>query len=193
MFILDIENFKKAKITLTLTFINIFCFILFNLFLPAMFFYSLVQINSRIIENAEWWRLITPMFLHADIMHLFSNMIALLLFGTTVESVYHSKFQYLVIYFVSGLIGNLFSLLLLPMDSMSLGASGAIFGLVGATFVSITKEDQSLLFLALIYLGYFIVSSFAPGINLWAHLFGLAGGLLLGYIFYNRIEYERNY
>ncbi len=193
MLILDAENFKKAKLTLTLIFINIFCFILFNLFLPAIYFYSLVQINSRIIDNSEWWRLFTPMFLHADIMHLFSNMVALLLFGTTVETVYHSKYQYIVIYFVSGLIGNLFSLLLLPLDSISLGASGAIFGLVGAAFISITKEDQSLLFFSLIYLGYFIVSSFAPGINLWAHLFGLAGGLLLGYIFYSKRKYVRDY
>jgi len=183
MMILDAENLKDAKITLILIFINIFCYITFNLVLTEDFI-LFVQINRNIIEDHEIWRIFTPIFLHIDIIHLFSNMIGLLLFGATIEnSRVYSKIEYIFIYFLSGLIGNFFSLILLPLDSISLGASGAIFGLIGATFIMIVTEDKSLLFLALIYILFFIVTSLAPGINLWAHLFGLIGGVLLGYIF----------
>ena len=183
MMILDVENLKDAKITLLLIFINIFCYITFKLILTEDLI-LFVQINRNIIENQEIWRIFTPIFLHIDIFHLFSNMIGLLLFGATIEnSRVYSKIEYIFIYFLSGLIGNLFSLILLPLDSISLGASGAIFGLIGATFVMVVTEDRSLLFLALLYILFFIATSLAPGINLWAHLFGLLGGVLFGYIF----------
>lgn len=183
MMILDAENLKDAKITFLLIFINVFCYITFNLILTEDFI-LLVQINRNIIEDHEIWRIFTPIFLHIDIIHLFSNMIGLLLFGATIEnSRVYSKIEYIFIYFLSGLIGNLFSLILLPLDSISLGASGAIFGLIGAVLVLMVTEDRSLLFLALLYVLFFIASSLTPDINLWAHLFGLLGGVFLGYIF----------
>ena len=184
MLVLDMNNIKDAKITLSLIFINILCYFIFNLVLNESIILGLVQINRFIIENLEVWRLFTSMFLHADIFHLFFNMIALLLFGVTIEnSRRYTKIQYLIIYILSGLIGNLFSLFLLPPEVISLGASGAIFGLIGATFIMIYTEDKSLLFLGFIYICYFIITSLAPGINLWAHLFGLLGGISFGYIF----------
>ncbi len=187
MMVIDIEDLKKAKITITLIFINVLIFFLFNLAAPEEILLIFVQINRNIIENHEIWRLFTSMFFHADPIHLFSNMLALLFFGATVENnTLISKFQYLLIYFVSGLIGNIFSLLLLPLDVISLGASGAIFGLLGVAFVMIATDYQPLLFFSLFYLVFFIAYSFAPGINYWAHLFGLAGGILFGYLFYTR-------
>ncbi len=191
MYVLDADSIKQSRITLSLIIINIFCFITFNIILPIQYILTLVQINSNII-NGEYWRLFTSMFLHADIMHILSNMIALLLFGAAVENNY-SKLEYLIIYFISGLIGNLFSLLLLPLNTISLGASGAIFGLIGAAFILYTVEgEKTLIFLGLFYLAYFIVSSFAPGINLWAHLFGLLGGICFGYIFSRKMK-SRDY
>jgi rhomboid protease GluP len=184
MMILDIENLKDAKITLTLIFINILSFIIFNITEPGIMDLFL-QINRKIIYEYEIWRLFTSIFIHADPIHIFSNMVALLLFGATVETNKNiSKIQFLIIYFASGLIGNLFSLFLLPLNSVSLGASGAIFGLLGAAFIIIATDYQPLLFLALIYIGFFIIYSFTPGINYWAHLFGLLGGILFGYLFY---------
>ncbi len=183
MYVLDAENFKEARITLTLIFINIFCFIAFNVILPIKYILLLAQINSRVINNQEYWRLFTAMFLHADVFHIFSNLIALLLFGAAVEKNY-TKLQYLVIYFVSGLIGNILSLFLLPLNAISLGASGCIFGLMGASFILFVFDgERFLLLLGLFYLAYFIISSLAPGINLWAHLFGLVGGITFGYYF----------
>ena len=191
MYVLDADSIKQSRITLSLIIINSFCFITFNIILPIEYILTLVQINSNII-NGEYWRLFTSMFLHADIMHIFSNMIALILFGSVVENNY-SKLEYLIIYFISGLIGNLFSLLLLPLNTISLGASGAIFGLIGAAFILYTVEgEKTLILLGLFYLAYFIVSSFAPGINLWAHLFGLLGGICFGYIFSRKMK-SRDY
>ena len=120
-------------------------------------------------------------------------MIALLLFGSAVENNY-SKLQYLIIYFISGLIGNLFSLILLPLNVISLGASGAIFGLIGAAFVLFAGDgDRSLILLGLFYLFFFIIASLAPGINIWAHLFGLMGGILFGYVFIRKRKIQDYY
>jgi len=187
MMVLDIENLKEARITLTLIFVNVLSFIIFNLALSQEYILLLVQINRKIINEYEIWRLFTSIFLHSDPIHLFSNMIALLMFGATVEiNKSISKIQFLLIYFVSGLIGNVFSLLLFPLDTISLGASGAIFGLIGVAFVMIATDYPPLLLFALFYIGFFIVTSFTPGINYWAHIFGLLGGLLFGYLFYRR-------
>ncbi|MHA2391987.1 MAG: rhomboid family intramembrane serine protease [Promethearchaeota archaeon] len=185
MILLDIENLKDAKITLSLILLNVIFFFLFTIALPEVYILNLVQINANILYNYELWRLITPIFLHADEIHLFSNMIALLLFGATVETNNRiSKLQFLLIYLISGFIGNIFSLFLLPSTAISLGASGAIFGLIGVAMIMIATENRSLLPFALLYILYFVIASLAPGINIWAHLAGLLGGILCGYLFY---------
>ncbi len=190
--VLDAEGFKEAKVTLLLISVNTICFIVFNLILDVEYLLFLAQINSKVIEDLELWRLVTSMFLHADGLHLFSNMVALLIFGAAIENNF-PRYQYLIIYFISGLIGNLFSLVLLPLYVISLGASGAIFGLIGAAFIFFMREEPSLIGLSLIYIAYFIIMSFQPGINYWAHIFGLAGGVLFGYIFKRKKRYEEYY
>ncbi len=194
MLILDADTIKESRITITLILINIFCFIAFNMILPVDYLLLLVQKNDSILENQELWRLITSMFLHADVFHLFSNCVALLIFGAAVEGEY-SKIEYLIIFFISGLIGNVFSLFLLPYNAISLGASGAVFGLIGAAFVLFVREDPSFLFLGVLYLVYFIMMGLEPGINIFAHLFGLAGGILFGYLFNlkRKDEFENYY
>lgn len=187
MIFLDLEHLKDAKITIILVFLNIISFLVFNLALPIQYLLFFVQINRNIIKNYELWRLITPIFFHANELHLFSNSIALLLFGATVETNQKlSRLKFLLIYFISGFIGNFFSLFLLPLDAISLGASGAVFGLIGVALIIIITDNRALLPFALLYIGYFIIASFMPGINIWAHIFGLLAGLLLGYLFYYR-------
>ncbi|MHA1932309.1 MAG: rhomboid family intramembrane serine protease, partial [Promethearchaeota archaeon] len=161
MIFLDIENLKNAKLTLSLVFLNVIFFLIFNLALPIQFLLLFVQINRSIINNYEIWRLLTPIFFHANELHLFSNSIALLLFGATVETNQNlSKPKFLVIYFVAGFVGNLFSLFLLPFDVISLGASGAIFGLIGVALIIVVTDNRALLPFALLYIGYFIIASF---------------------------------
>jgi membrane associated rhomboid family serine protease len=185
MIVLDSKDFERAKITISLLIINVACFIFFQSPLGEGYSIYFVQFNKRILENLEIWRLITSIFLHADIMHLFSNVLALLLFGALVEREY-SRFQYLAIYFISGLLGSIFTLLLFTPNTLSLGASGAVFGLLGASVIVIAKQSPSLLILALAYVAFFLITSISPEINIWAHLFGLIGGLLLGYGFKRR-------
>ena len=182
MFILDASYIKEARITIFLISINTLLFIFFS-FAFEDWFYLLVQINFNVIFDLEIWRLFTSMFLHGDVLHLFSNMLSLLLFGAYIELNY-SKFQFLLIYFTSGLIGSFFSMLLFSLYTISLGASGAIFGLIGAAFsILIIQRDPPLIFIGLIYIFYFIISSFAPEINYFAHIFGLISGMIMGYVF----------
>ncbi|TFG21563.1 MAG: rhomboid family intramembrane serine protease [Promethearchaeota archaeon] len=182
MIFLTIKSIKESRLTLALLSVNVILFFIFGTLNYSEIFYSMILINENVVNQLEIWRLFTSMFIHADLSHLLSNMFGLLLFGSYVEQVFN-KFHYVLIYFISGLIGNVFTLLLFPLNTISYGASGALFGLIGASFITIAYEkDRILLVIALMYLLYFIMSSFAPNINLWAHLFGLLTGLIISYI-----------
>lgn len=182
MFVLDASNIKKARITIFLITFNTLLYFFFSFGLEGVF-YLLVQINSRVIYDLELWRLVTSMFLHGDALHLFSNMFSLLIFGSYVELNF-LKYKFVIIYLISGFLGSLFTLFLLPLNTISLGASGAIFGLIGAALLIIIEErNKSLIILGLIYVFYFVITSFSVGINFIAHIFGLLGGLTVGYIF----------
>ena len=183
MFVLDSESIRKSKLTIFLIISNILIYLFFLPFQDYIYYFT--QINIAIIQNYEIWRLFTAIFIHGDLTHLFSNMFGLFLFGIFVESSF-SKIKFLTIYFVSGIIGNLFSLFLLPLYVISFGASGAIFGLIGASLIIVVRERYTpLIFIGLVYVIYFLISSFLPGTNYFAHIFGLIGGLILGYLFLN--------
>ncbi len=83
--ILNVESLKKVNITLILIFINIFIYIFLNLSLPKDYIYFFL-INQNIIDKLEIWRVFTSMFIHANLMHLFINMIFLMLFGAIIET-----------------------------------------------------------------------------------------------------------
>ncbi|MHA1669494.1 MAG: rhomboid family intramembrane serine protease [Promethearchaeota archaeon] len=190
MIILEIKSIKEARITLSLITINIILYFSLNNPIYMEYFYKLVLINSNVMDQIEIWRILTSMFMHGDLNHLVSNMFGLLLFGTYIEQSL-SKVKYLFIYVISGLIGNLFTLILYPSYVISYGASGALFGIIGVVFIMIYIEgDRFFLTLAILYLLYFIISSFEPGINLWAHLFGLASGSIFALI--NHITEKKN-
>ena len=189
--LLDSESFKRARITIYLTIINAALYFVFFLNQDTEVYLLFVQINNRVTEHLELWRLFTSMFLHSDLLHLISNIIGLLLFGTFIEN-YGSKKAYLIVYFLSGIIGNIMSLLLLPPNIISLGASGAIYGLIGATVLLIILErNVAQLLLTLVYLIYFIITSFSPQINYVSHIFGLITGFLLCYVFIRGSNYTR--
>jgi len=187
MFVLDASNIKNARITIFLITFNSLLYFFFSFGEFEEIFYLLVQINSKVVYDLELWRLVTSMFLHGDFIHLFSNMFSLLIFGSYIELSF-SKYKFVLIYFISGFLGSLFTIFLLPLNTISLGASGAIFGLIGAALsILITDRNNPLIILGLIYAGYFVISSFSPGINYFAHIFGLLGGFGTGYLF-RRIE-----
>jgi len=193
MFVLDASNIKKARITIFLITFNTLLYLFFSFGNLEDLFYLLVQINSKVVYDLELWRLITSMFLHGDALHLFSNMVSLLIFGSYIELSF-SKVKFVLIYFVSGFLGSLFTVFLLPLNTISLGASGAVFGLIGAALsILIVERNNPLIILGLIYVFYFVFSSFSPGINYFAHIFGLLGGFVTGFILRRNKSNEQMY
>ena len=195
MFVLDAANIKKARITLFLITFNTLLYLFFSFGLEDLdyIFYLLVQINSKVVYDLELWRLITSMFMHGDLLHLFSNMFSLLIFGSYIELSF-SKVKFVLIYFISGFLGSLFTVFFLPLNTISLGASGAIFGLIGAVLsMFIFDRNNPLIILGLIYAFYFVITSFRPGVNYFAHIFGLLGGFVIGYILRKKPPTEQLY
>ncbi|QVL33589.1 rhomboid family intramembrane serine protease [Telmatocola sphagniphila] len=138
--------------------------------------------------NGDYFRLITNLFIHLGVLHLLCNAITLQILGTTAERIYGSA-RFLFLYFVSGLFGSIFSLLMQP-EIVSAGASGCIFGIAGSIFAHVLLNKDSMpwpIYLAerknslrLIALNL-LIGFGVPGIDNYAHLGGLAVGFLLGF------------
>lgn len=136
------------------------------------------QVNVFVIEYGWYWQLFTSMFIHVSIVHLFGNMMFLLIFGLRAEEFFDLK-EYMLIYFLSGITGNLLTLLL--PDVISAGASGAIFGVFGASVIYLRRTIGQSIMTALVYAFFLFFINIGPGVNILAHLGGLIVGLLIGY------------
>jgi rhomboid protease GluP len=150
------------------------------------------QVNSLVIYFGYYYQLFTSMFVHANIAHIAGNMLFLLIFGLRGEEMF-SLPEYLSIYFLGGLTGNLLSLLLLPLDVPSVGASGAIFAMFGACTVYARRSVRQSIIGALIYAFFLLFLSSGIGVNNFAHVGGLVTGLLIGYILATRRKPETRY
>jgi len=147
--------------------------------------------NTFLVFRGEYYRLISSMFVHASIAHLAGNMLFLLVFGLRAEEMF-SLPEYLMVYFLGGLAGNLVSLWLLP-SSFSVGASGAIFGMFGAVTVFARRSVNQSIVGALIYGFFLLFISSGQGVNVFAHLGGLVCGLIIGYLLATRRKPENRY
>lgn len=129
-----------------------------------------------------WWRLITPVFLHGGLIHFGFNSFALLSLGPIVESEYGRE-RFWVIYLLCGVAGNLLASL---NNQAVVGASGAIFGLVGLLIVfgsrARTVAGRNLKTFLMRWTIFMFVISLLPGISFWAHAGGFLMGLLLGWL-----------
>lgn len=157
------------------------------------------QVNYYVIYRGWYWQLFTAMFIHADIVHLFGNMFFLLVFGLRAEDLF-SISEYLLVYLSSGLLGNFLTLLLtvlIGVNIVSVGASGAIFGLFGACAIYVRRAIGQSILSALMYSFFLLMISWGPNVNFLAHLGGLVAGLLIGYLFAAkrrfRVIYEYRY
>ena len=137
------------------------------------------QVNYFVM-NGLWWQLFTAMFIHVNIIHLLGNMLFLLIFGLRAEEMFSIQ-EYLLIYLLSGLAGNLLTLLFGPLAPPSAGASGAIFGLFGACTIYLRRTVGQSIIGALLYSLFWLMISAGPEVNNLAHLGGLIAGLLIGY------------
>lgn len=129
------------------------------------------------LADGEWWRLLSSAFLHAGIIHLALNMLALWWFGPPLEAAL-GRGRFLLLYIISGLAGSAGALLASP-ESITVGASGAIFGILGAAFV---LERQQIYVFGGGALGIIVLNLaftfLVPNISIGGHLGGLAGGAL---------------
>ena len=174
------EVFKPKKIVVTYALIAL-CTLVYILQILFPSLTTLGAVNGSLVRSGQVYRLVTGMFMHGSIWHLLCNMYSLYVIGCATEN-YFGKKKFLIIYFVSGIIGSMFSCIF--NTSWSLGASGAIFGLMGA----------------LCYFGYYYrlymgkalyseiipvivlnlaLSLIVSNIDFYAHIGGLIGGVFI--------------
>ena len=139
------------------------------------------------VADGEAWRLLTSAFLHSGFVHLATNMISLYFLGSFAEATF-GRGRFFALYLISGIAGGLAYLYFGSFNAPAVGASGAIFGLLGGvfgfairrgTFSTRNPVISQLLFLTAInlFLGFTI-----PGVSNTAHIGGLVGGLVFGYL-----------
>jgi rhomboid protease GluP len=140
-----------------------------------------LKINELILAG-QYWRLVTPMFLHGSIFHLGFNMYALYILGRRVERFFGS-FRFLGLYLIAGIAGNMFSFFFTPTPS--LGSSTSIFGILGAEGVFIYQHKKLFGNQSRVALGQIIqvaavnlLIGLSPGIDNWGHIGGLIGGAI---------------
>ena len=127
---------RFTPITYTLILINIVIWLCMILYLNRFSDVKLLEVGGLVhfnVVHGEWYRLISSMFLHFNFEHILMNMLSLFIFGKIVESIIGS-WRMLIIYIISGLYGNFVSLSF-NTTTISVGASGTIFGLIGSIFV----------------------------------------------------------
>jgi len=138
------------------------------------------QYNYAVLHLGWWWQLVTSMFVHVNIVHLAGNMFFLLIFGLRAEDFFKDS-EYYLVYFTSGLTGNLLTLLY-PLQVTSAGASGAIFGIFGAVIIYMRKVIEHSVLGAVLFAFMFFLITVSIGTNILAHLGGLVVGLGIGYL-----------
>jgi membrane associated rhomboid family serine protease len=141
-----------------------------------------------LIVGHEWWRVVTAMFLHGGLLHIGFNMMALMQFGPAIEELYGSA-RYLFIYVFTGAFGFLVSA---GFGNFSLGASGALLGLVGVMLAVTTKRGGSYMrdlrsrLISSVVILFVLGFSHLMAMDNYAHGAGLAAGFVLGKIFADR-------
>lgn len=185
----------QPRLTYILIAVNsVIFFIMFALMTPQQQndVYEWGANNSRLVFEGEYHRLITAMFLHGSVTHVLFNMLGVYYIGLTVER-FFGTVRFALIYLLGGLVGSLFSVVLNGPEVTSVGASGALFALVGAEMVFMYKHRKlfrqmaqsrlrSLVIIVIMNLAVgFGGSLLQEGIRIdnWGHVGGLVGGLIL--------------
>lgn len=174
-------------ISITLVSLNVLLFMICTF--TGDLLYNIGGFGVLYLYQGEYYRLITSMFLHADITHLVNNMILLMGLGAMIEKE-TGHIRFLIFYFVSGLCGSALSAALeVVTDSFtySIGASGAVFGMVGVllAMVLLSKRNMANVTVGrvIIMIAYSLYSGFrTENINNEAHIGGLIGGFILAAI-----------
>ena len=183
------QGLKLAPVTLTLIIFQVlvYCWLVYAGGSPN----TTVLLNSgarstTLIRDGQWWRLISPVFLHVGLSHLVVNSVTLLYIGRYIEE-FFGHWRMIVIYFVSAVFGNLVSAVLMP-STISAGASTAIFGLFGAFLMlgvcfhhNVIVRVLSRTFFLFVIINI-VMDIFLSGIDLAGHVGGLFGGFLIAFV-----------
>lgn len=192
----NLEEIRKEPATMALILINILVFIAVEFTGTSQDAWHVLEYGAAytpyIIQNGEVYRLFTSMFLHFGIEHLVNNMLVLFVLGSRLERVI-GKIRFLLIYLLGGIAGNVVSLFLeLKMQefSVSAGASGAVFAVMGAMIYIVIRNKgwlgdlsmRQILVMAAFSLYFGFTSS---GVDNAAHIGGLLAGFVLAVLFWH--------
>jgi membrane associated rhomboid family serine protease len=177
-----IPNQKDTPVTKFLSISLIIIFLLQEL--TGTLLVKSFALFAPLVTSGEWWRLITAGFLHGSIIHLLFNVYILWVIGSQLESIV-GNVKFLTIYFVSLLGGSLASFWFSPFGSYSIGASGAIFGLMGAMLVVGRKRNLDISQITTLVAINVVIGFVLSGIDWRAHLGGLAAGAFIAWVLLN--------
>ncbi|RKM55079.1 rhomboid family intramembrane serine protease [Butyrivibrio sp. CB08] len=192
--------YKRSYVSIALLAANVIIFLLSSTAMLWLYEKG-AMITEIVLRDGQYYRLFSAMFLHADVQHLFNNMMILALVGAIVENYTgHAFFAFL--YFISGLFGNMISMayeINHGLSWVSVGASGAIMGLVGFVVVWIIINRKTFIrsrgvLIRLGFLAAFVIYAcfFQAGANTAAHLGGFVTGFVLGIINIVLLKNEKN-
>ncbi|WP_262121008.1 rhomboid family intramembrane serine protease [Anaerococcus sp. Marseille-Q5996] len=188
------NNFRvlgSSKVTSLLLIVNIIVFVIMTFTGGSENIANLVRFGAVVkseVANGQWWRLFTASFIHIGLPHILFNMYFLYQVGPVFERLYGSR-NYLIIYLLAGIMGNLVSFAFGNPATVSAGASTSLYGLFGlAIGILLNYRGDSMLssfgssFLSIIAINI-IYSLIRPGIGVLGHLGGLLAGVILAGVF----------
>lgn len=181
----NLSAWKEKIVTLGFVAINIFLYIA-SVFSGDLLYNEGAFSLRYLLQGGQWQRFITSMFLHADVDHLAGNMLMLYMAGELVEK-YVGKRRFAILYFFSGISGSLLYAVYEFFTGRyvdSIGASGAVFGVIGALLVIVARHRGRYADITLGRMGFMLVYMFYMGlrtsnVNNAAHIGGLLGGMIL--------------
>lgn len=190
------EELRKEPVTIGLIVINILVFLAVEFTGSSENTLHMLEYGAAytpsIIEDGEFYRLFTSMFLHFGIEHLANNMLVLFVLGSRMEQV-TGRIRFLVIYLTGGVLGNIISMLLEIRSgdfAVSAGASGAVFAVMGAMIYVVIRNKGWLGDLSmrqvLIMAGFSLYFGFtSSGVDNGAHVGGMISGFILAVLLYH--------
>lgn len=190
------EELRKEPVTIGLIIINILIFLAVEFTGGSENTLHMLDWGAcytpTILENSEFYRLFTSMFLHFGIEHLLNNMLVLFVLGSRMEQV-TGKIRFLIIYLAGGVAGNIISMMLEIRSgdfAVSAGASGAVFAVMGAMIYVVIRNKGWLGDLSmrqiLVMAGFSLYFGFtSSGVDNAAHVGGMAAGFILAVLLYH--------
>lgn len=194
---------SKPYITMAVIAVNIIVFAVMSIFGNTLDAQYMAEHGAMyppyVAENGQYWRLFTSMFMHFGLMHILNNMVMLGAVGRIVETAM-GHVRFLIAYIVAGICGGALSYAVMLHNNdyaVSAGASGAIFGMVGAlVWIVIVNRGfyegisrQQVIFMVILMIYYGVSTS---GVDNWDHLGGLAGGFIISIVLYRKKRYNKN-